>query len=80
MEGRRELGRAAIRAYWTRQFGIIDGHVEPESFEVDEVGLVVVGVHQVVRDLTGEIVSDSRVQHVYTLREGLIERMDVRQP
>jgi hypothetical protein len=53
--------------------------VEPESFEVDEAGLVVVHVDQVVRNPAGEIVSDSRVRHVYTLRGGLIEKMDVRE-
>ncbi len=36
-------------------------------------------VHQVVRDPDGEIVADGRVQHVYTLRDGLVVRMDVRE-
>jgi ketosteroid isomerase-like protein len=77
MEGGRERGREAVRAYWTRQFGLIDSHVEPERFAEDEEGRVVVTVHQVVRDLTGALVSDRRVRHVYTLRDGLIARMDI---
>jgi ketosteroid isomerase-like protein len=79
MEGGRELGHDAVRAYWSRQFGLIDSHVEPESFdEVD--GKIVVQVHQVVHDRDGALLSDQRVEHVYTLRDGLIARMDIRGP
>jgi hypothetical protein len=78
MEGGRELGHDAVRAYWTRQWQLIDPHVEPESLSDDEQGRVVVEVHQVVRDLDGTLLADQRVQHVYTLRGGLIERMDIR--
>ena len=34
-------------------------------------------VHQVVRSLDGEVLADRRVVHVYALRDGLVERMDV---
>jgi hypothetical protein len=78
MEGGRELGHEAVRAYWTRQFGLIDSHVEPVGFSEDEEGRVVVDVDQVVRNLEGEVLSEQRVQHVYTLRDGLIVRMDIR--
>ena len=76
MEGGRELGYDAVRAYWARQFGLIDSHVEPESFEEVD-GKIVVQVHQVVRDLDGALLSDQQVQHVYTLRDALIARMDI---
>jgi hypothetical protein len=79
MEGGREHGHEAVRAYWTRQFGMIDGHVEPVGFAEDDEGRVVVDVHQVVRDLDGNLVSDGHVQHVYTFRDGLVERMDIRE-
>jgi ketosteroid isomerase-like protein len=78
MEGGRELGHDAVRAYWTRQFGVIDSHVEPVGFSEDEEGRVVVAVDQVVRDLDGGLLSEQRVEHVYTLRDGLIVRMDIR--
>jgi ketosteroid isomerase-like protein len=78
MEGGRELGHDAVRAYWTRQFGLIDSHVEPVVFAEDDEGRVVVEVDQVVRDLDGALLSEQRVQHVYTLRDGLITRMDIR--
>jgi hypothetical protein len=80
MEGGREVGHDAVRAYWTRQFGMIDSHVEPVSFELQPGGRVVVDVHQVVRDLDGELLSDGLVQHVYTLREGLVAHMEIRDP
>jgi ketosteroid isomerase-like protein len=77
MEGGRERGHAAVRAYWTRQFGLIDSHVEPVEFDVDADGRIVVDVHQVVRDLEGAVMSDGWVRHVYTFRDGLVERMDI---
>ena len=77
MEGGRERGHAAVRASWTRQFGMIDSHVQPVGFDVDEEGRVVVDVHQVVRDLAGTTLSDSQVRHVYELDGGLVTRMDI---
>jgi hypothetical protein len=77
MEGGRELGYEAVRSYWTRQFGLIDSHVEPVGFEVDDEGRVVVDVQQVVRDRNGELLSEGRVRHVYTFRDGLVSRMDI---
>ena len=80
MEGGREVGHDAVRAYWTRQFGMIDSHVEPVAFESDAEDRVVVDVHQVVRDLDGKLLLDSPVQHVYTFREGLVAHMEIRDP
>ena len=77
MEGGREVGHDAVRAYWTRQFGLIDSHVEPVGFEVKDDGRIVVDVHPVVRDLDGGLLSDGHVRHVYTFRDGLVARMDI---
>ena len=77
MEGGRVLGRAAVREYWTRQFQVIDSRVEPEGFTTDADGRVAVDVHQVVHDAAGELLSDGHVKHVYTVRDGLIERMEI---
>jgi SnoaL-like domain len=77
MVGGLERGHVAVRAYWTWQFGLIDSHVEPIGFEVDSEGRIVVDVHQVVRDLEGALLSDGRVRHAYTFRDGLVERMDI---
>ncbi len=66
-----------VRDYWQRQFGTIDSRVEPRGFETDSSGRVVVDVHQVVRDPDGELLSEGAVQHVYSIRDGLIERMEI---
>ena len=80
MEGGRVHGYDEVRAYWRRQWGILDPHVEPVRMEDDETGHTVVDVHQVVCDLSGNILKDQIVQHVYSFRDDLIERMDIRRP
>jgi len=77
MEGGSVYGRDAVREYWTRQWAVFDPHVESLSFERDERGRIVVLVHQVVRDLGGKLLSDTTVRHVYSIRQGLIERMEI---
>jgi hypothetical protein len=78
LEGGREHGKNQVRAYWTRQWAIINPHVDPLRVEDDTFGNTVVDVHQVVRDLSGNVILDQMVQHVYCIRYGLIERMDIR--
>jgi len=78
MEGGREYGRASVRNYWGRQFGIVQSHVEPVNCRTEEDGRICVDVHQVVRDLSGKLLADQMVQHVYTLRDGLITHMEIR--
>jgi ketosteroid isomerase-like protein len=78
-EGGRLHGHAAVRSYWARQFEAIDGRVEPQGFTLAPDGRVVTDVHQVVRDRTGAIIADRSVQHVYRLRDGLIDHMEVRE-
>jgi hypothetical protein len=77
MEGGHVLGREGVRAYWTRQWAILDPHVEPETIEEDDEGRMVVTVHQVVRDLSGTVLVDTTVHQVYRFAEGLIQRMDI---
>jgi ketosteroid isomerase-like protein len=80
-EGGRLVGRAAVTDYWTRQFSTISSNVEPERFTEEPDGSVTVDVHQVVHDAqTGELLSDSRVQHRYRIIGDLIARMDVLEP
>lgn len=76
-EGGRVEGREGVRAYWTRQWGEIDGTVEPTGFETRDDGRIAVSVHQVVRDRDGNLLSEGDVRHVYSFRDGLIARMDV---
>ena len=78
IEGGREHGHAAVREYWRKQFESTDPRVEPERVVSLGDDQVLVEVHQVVRDPAGKVLSDGKVEHVYVLRDGLIERMDVR--
>lgn len=78
MEGGRVLGRAAVRDYWTRQFGVLDPRVEPQNFTREPDGRIAVDVHQVVHDKSGKLVVDQMVQHVYEIRDGLIRSMEIR--
>jgi ketosteroid isomerase-like protein len=79
MEGGREIGREAVRSYWTRQWATINPHVDPVRIEEDHSGRFIVEVHQVVRELDGKLIVDQTVHHVYTLRDGLIARMEIRE-
>jgi ketosteroid isomerase-like protein len=79
MEGGTVHGHDGVRAYWTRQWGMLDPHVDPQTFELDSSGNVVVGVHQVVRDLSGKVLFDRMVEHIYTLKDGLIQSMTIRE-
>lgn len=76
-EGGRVVGKEEIRAYWTRQWGEFDGNVEPLEITVGDEGKVCVRVHQLVKNLQGDLLSDSEVLHVFTLEGGLIARMDL---
>ncbi|WP_326534554.1 nuclear transport factor 2 family protein [Pseudorhodoferax sp.] len=70
-------GPEEVRAYWTEQWSEIDPRVEPLAFHPDAQGRILVEVHQVVRDRTGQVLADERVGHCFTLAQGLIARMEV---
>jgi len=78
MEGGHVHGRDAVRSYWTRQWTMIDPHVEPVAFAQGPEGEVVVEVHQVVHDLNGNLLADKMVGHVFRIENGLIKRFDIR--
>jgi hypothetical protein len=78
-EGGRVVGKEEIRAYWTRQWREFDPHVEPIEVIEREGGKTEVKVHQLVKSLGGDVLSDSVVWHVYTITNGLIDRMDLEQ-
>ncbi len=78
MEGGYVHGRDAVRSYWTRQWAMIDPHVEPFEFAPGPAGEIVVEVHQVVRDLNGNLLADKMVGHVFRIENGLIKRFDIR--
>ena len=77
-EGGRVVGKEEIRSYWTRQWKEFDPHVEPLEVIDQEGGIVEVKVHQLVKSIGGDVLSDSEVGHVYTIVNGLIERMELK--
>lgn len=76
-EGGYEHGYEAVRTYWTRQWQQLDPYVLPTSFQLRSDGKIEVVVHQVIKDLAGQILSDDQVRHIYTLKGGKIARMDI---
>ena len=78
MEGGHVHGRDGVRAYWSRQWKMIDPHVEPIGFSTGAEGQAIVEVHQVVHDLSGALLVDTMVGHIFTIENGLIRRFDIR--
>jgi ketosteroid isomerase-like protein len=78
-EGGKVIGKEEIRAYWTRQWREFDPHVEPLAITITEEdgGKIRVRVHQLVKSLQGNVLSDSEVVHVFTMRGGLIAAMEL---
>jgi hypothetical protein len=79
MEGGIEQGHDAVRRYWTRQWTIVNPHVEPILFLEEKAGRINVTVHQVVHDLEGNLLVDQLIHHVYTIKDGLIISMEIQQ-
>jgi ketosteroid isomerase-like protein len=81
MDGGHVHGHEGVREYWTQQWQEI--HPELDVLEVEEVGddRVAVEVNQMARDAkTGAVVVDGRIRHVFTLRDGKIERFEIEKP
>ena len=71
-------GHDGVRRYWTRQWTMIDPHVEPMDFSVASDGEITVAIRQTVRDPSGKVLADKKVGHVFRLEDGLIKRFDIR--
>ena len=76
-EDGRARGKEEIRACWTRQWGEFDGHVEPVEITEEEGGRIRVKVHQLVKNLQGDVLWDGEVLHIFTMNNGLIAAMDL---
>lgn len=70
-------GHDGVRDYWRRQWQELDPTVVPVSIARRDDGRIDVRVDQVIRRTDGEQISAGHVNHVYTLRNGLIARMDI---
>jgi len=77
LEGGFVYGRDAVRAYWTDQFKDIQPELETLKFETDENGRHIVTVHQIVKDLQGNVLADTTVHQIFTIEDGLISRYEI---
>ena len=77
-EGGRVVGKEEIRSYWTRQWKEFDPRVEPMEIIDQTGGVTEVRVHQLVKSVGGDVLFDGEVWHVYTIANGLIERMELK--
>ena len=76
-EGGHVSGHSEIRRYWTRQWTEINPQVEPVGFNERQNGTLEITVHQIVKDLQGNLMFDGTVKHIYTLQNDLLRRMDI---
>jgi len=76
LEGGKVVGNEEICASWTRQWAEFDPHVEPLAI-TDDGDKVRVRVHQLVKSLQADVLSDSEVLHIFTVKNGLIAAMDL---
>jgi ketosteroid isomerase-like protein len=79
MEGGTVHGHDGVRAYWSRQWRLINPRVEPVRIVREAEGLYVAQVHQVVKDLQGVVLTDRIVYHAYRLENGKVTSMEIRE-
>ncbi len=75
--GGRMHGRDAVRQYWLAQWREFDPVVKPMRIEFAADGTAHVRVDQLVRDLSGKILENRQVGHVYTFDGAFITRMAI---
>lgn len=77
VEGGFVYGRDAVREYWTNQYQVIQVQLETLNFEKDENDRNIVIVHQIVRDLQGNLLADTTIQQIFTIKDGLISLYEI---
>jgi ketosteroid isomerase-like protein len=77
-EGGYVEGHEEVRNYWTRQWKELDPNVVPVSFNIREDNCIETAVRQIVKDLQGNLIVDTIVTHIYTIEDGLIRSMEIK--
>ncbi len=77
MDGGHVHGRQAVREYWTRQWAVIDPHVDPVHVVDSRDGSTRVEVHQVVKDLEGKVLLDETIAHRFHIENDNVTRFDI---
>jgi hypothetical protein len=78
MTGDRIKGREALRTLWLLQWSSINPTSEVLDVYEEADGRTVVRVRQMLHEPGGLLLLDQKIEQVYTLRDGLIARMDFR--
>jgi hypothetical protein len=77
VEGGFVYGRDAVREYWINQYKVIQVQLETLKFETDQNDRNIVTVHQIVRDLQGNLLADMTIQQIFTIKNGLISLYEI---
>ena len=77
LEGGFVYGRDAVREYWINQFKDIQPELETLKFETDENNRNVVTVHQIIKDLQGNVLAEATVRQIFTIEDGLISLYEI---
>ena len=77
MDGGHVVGREAVREYCTRQWTVIDPHVDPIHIAEPAGGSTLVDVHQVVKDLEGKLLLDETIAHRFQIEGKFVTRFDI---
>ena len=77
LEGGFVYGRDAVREYWTNQFKDIQPELETLKFETDEKNRDVVTVHQIIKDLEGNVLANATIHQIFTIKDGLITLYEI---
>lgn len=77
VEGGFVYGRDAVREYWTNQYKVIQVQLKTLKFETDENNRNIVTVHQVIKDLQGNLLAEATVQQIFTIKDGLISLYEI---
>lgn len=77
LEGGFVDGRDAVREYWTNQFKEIKAELETLKFETDEKNRNIVTVHQIIKDLQGNVLASMTVHQIFTIEDGLISVYEI---
>lgn len=79
-EGNYLHGHAQVRAHWSQ--GWANGRTRDEPVEMYCLpdGRVAVLAHQTKHDHSGNLLREGKILYAYTLREGLIQHMEIQAP
>jgi hypothetical protein len=76
-EGGYVNGYEEVRNYWSRQWKELNPIVQPKAFNKRIDGQLEVDVHQLVKDLQGNVLFEGMIKHVYTFKDGRIINMEI---